>query len=110
MTPQASAPSVTCGPITANVQTVPAPTQLPFTGQTMTVPATDASTPTSTLPFTGLDVKPLVIAGTALVFLGLGIATTHEQRLRSLARIGCSVRTGRCVTYSTRAARWFLGE
>ena len=101
---------MTCGPITGDVQTVPAPTQLPFTGQSVTVPAADGTAPTTTLPFTGVDVKPLVIAGTALVFLGLGIATTQEQRLRALARASYSVRASRGVTYSVRAARWFLGE
>lgn len=107
-----STQDVTCSPITGETQTVPGTTsQLPFTGTTS---ATPASSPTNdgsaTLPFTGIDLKPLVIAGTTLILAGLTIGTTREQRWRALARAGSSVRSSRGASYSTRVARWFLGE
>jgi hypothetical protein len=107
-TPQATTQDVTCEPITGAVNTVPAASQLPFTGEVSTVPAT--ATAQATLPFTGLEVKPLAIAGMALILLGLGIGTTHQQRRRALARAGYYVRTSRGAAYTTRAGRWFVGE
>lgn len=94
-----------CQPITGAADAVPATSDLPFTGSVSTV-----STAPTTLPFTGVDVKPLLIGGTALILLGLGIGTTGQQRRRAVAVAVYSVRTSRGMAYSRRAARWFFGD
>ncbi len=104
---------------------VVATTQLPFTATTSTpttaaaapaaVAATSAPVDPSTtvaaqLPFTGVNVKPLALAGAALILTGLYILTTIEQRRRALARVGYTVRTNPVGAQASRATRWFLGE
>jgi hypothetical protein len=72
-------------------------------------PGGTATSPTpATLPFTGLDVKPLALIGTALILLGLLILSTLEQRRRALRRVSAAVRT--TPDHASRASRWFLGE
>lgn len=104
---EATTQATTCNPITDAVNTVPAaPTstdQLPFTSTASTVSAPDA-----TLPFTGMDVRPLVIAGCAMILMGLGLLTTFERRRRVLLSAGYSL--SRVARFSTRAARWFFGD
>jgi hypothetical protein len=95
---QATTPAAICNPTTAitdEVNTVPANTVPPSTSQVQfTSTASTVSAPDATLPFTGMDFRPLVIAGSSLVLVGLGLVTTFEQRRRALTRTG----------------RWFLGE
>jgi hypothetical protein len=70
--------------------------------------STAAAASPATLPFTGLDVKPLIFVGAALILVGLFILTGLEQRRRALRRIGNVVNTG--AEYSSRASHWFLGD
>jgi hypothetical protein len=98
---QTIAQTSTCTPMTGATQTVPT-VSVPFTGSASDVPA---STPTATLPFTGLDIRPLAIAGMVLILLGLGVLTTFEQKRNALRLAGRST-----AWYSTRTARWFLGD
>ncbi len=90
---------------------------LPFSGgssPTSTVgAAVDAATTATTaapaiLPFTGTDIKPLLIVGAVLVLAGLSILTSLEQRRRALRRLGTIAVTG--AGYSSRASHWFLGD
>ncbi len=97
-----------CAPITSEANVVPAPAQLPFTGTASTVSAPQ-SQPQAALPFTGVDVKPLMIAGSFLILLGLSLQSTVERR-RALRSAVASVRSSRAAAGWTRTARWFLGE
>jgi hypothetical protein len=71
-------------------------------------PSTATTATAGTLPFTGLDVKPLALAGAVLILFGLFILTSLEQRRRALRRVGSAVSTG--AAYSSRASHWFLGD
>ena len=104
-------------PTTTTTTTKPPPAapaaQLPFTGSASTS-TTDAvlvsKNDVTQLPFTGIDVKPLAIAGVSLILLAMSILTTLEQRRRGLRRAGDAVRSGAVGLYDSRASHWFLGE
>ena len=90
---------------------------LPFTGDTSPagdssstdpVGNTTATTAPASLPFTGSNLKPLVILGVAMILAGLYLLSNVEQRRRALRRLGSAVSTG--ADYSSRASHWFLGE
>ncbi len=90
---------------------------LPFTS-TSAAPAvigrSDPPTPTTDgvaqLPFTGADVRPLVVIGSALILMGIYILTTLEQRRRTMRRMATSMRTSAAAGYANRTSRWFLGD
>jgi hypothetical protein len=94
--------------------------QLPFTSSTApaavaaasgsSTSSTKADAPTAQLPFTGADIKPLIIVGSVLILLGLYILTTLEQRRRAVRRMAYSLRSGSAAGFATRTSRWFLGE
>jgi hypothetical protein len=68
-----------------------------------------ATTAPSSLPFTGVDVKPLIIIGAVLVLAGLFILTSLEQRRRALRRVvATAASTGARST--SRASHWLLGD
>ena len=67
--------------------------------------ALDAS---SQLPFTGADLRPLVLLGIALVVLGGFLLTTVEWRRRLLRR-AAAVRADQMTDGLRRASAWFLG-
>jgi hypothetical protein len=119
--------TTTLAPTTTTTSTTLAPTQpvtkatsqLPFSNSASSSTTTSpvavaavsgtAKSPTqATLPFTGLDVKPLALIGAALIILGLLILSTLEQRRRALRRVTAAVRT--TPDHASRASRWFLGE
>jgi hypothetical protein len=89
---------------------------LPFVGATTgsggatdaAAGSTGAAASPATLPFTGVDVKPLAFVGAAMILIGLFILTSLEQRRRALRRVGNAVNTG--AEYSSRASHWFLGD
>ncbi len=62
------------------------------------------------LPFTGADVRPLIVIGSALILAGIYILTTLEQRRRAMRRMAYSMRTSPARGYATRTSRWFLGD
>ena len=111
-------------PVTTPVTTPPAVVAqtLPYTATTAntaapaaSVATTPAAAATATtdpaqLPFTGVDVRPLLLTGSALVLAGLYILTTLEQRRRALMRVGASVRTNPVGVQTGRVTRWLLGE
>lgn len=90
---------------------------LPFTS-TSSAPAvigrSDGPTPTTDavaqLPFTGADVRPLALIGSALILMGIYILTTLEQRRRAMRRMATSMRTSSAAGYASRTSRWFLGD
>jgi hypothetical protein len=104
-----------------NVQATTAATSgLPFSGSgssgsgstangAVAADATTAATAApATLPFTGADVKPLVVIGAAMILFGLYILSSLEQRRRALRRLGNAVSTG--ARQTSRASHWFLGD
>ena len=101
---------------TPQVSTTEEKSQLPFTVAGASVVASSTSstaaaqTASATLPFTGPDVKPLLVVGAALVLAGLYILTSLEQRRRAMRRLGLSVRSSAAVRYTSGTTRWFLGE
>ena len=70
--------------------------------------STAATDGPSSLPFTGVDLKPLIFVGVVLILFGVFILSSLEQRRRALRRIGNAVNTG--AGYSSRASHWFLGD
>jgi hypothetical protein len=60
------------------------------------------------LPFTGANLKPLVILGVGLMMLGGLLLTTVESRRRLLQRAG-AVRLGSVKDGARRTSSWFLG-
>jgi hypothetical protein len=62
----------------------------------------------SQLPFTGIDLEPLVLIGMALVAAGLLLATRIEERRQALRRLHYAAQVQR--VRASRASRWFLGE
>jgi hypothetical protein len=57
--------------------------------------------PQATLPFTGMDVRPLLIAGSSLMLMGLSLLATRERRRRAVRTV---------AVYSSRTAQWLLGD
>lgn len=88
-----------------------ATTALPYTGaaaapSTEPTPAKAVQTAAiSQLPFTGIDLQPMVLIGMALVTAGLLLASRLEQRRRALRRLHVVARV-QCE----RASRWFMGQ
>jgi hypothetical protein len=124
-TPPVTTPPVTSPPAVTPVANPPAAvvqTQLPYTAPTTpttAAPAAAAVTPTSAvtattdpaqLPFTGVNVKPLVLVGSGLILAGLYVLTTIEQRRRALMRVGYSVRTNPVGVHTGRITRWLFGD
>lgn len=118
-TTKAPTPTTTKPPTTTTPPVTKATSQLPFSNSASSsttthpvavaaVSATATSPTQATLPFTGLNVKPLALIGTTLIIIGLLILTTLEQRRRALRRLSVVVRTG--PEHASRASRWFLGE
>jgi len=70
--------------------------------------STTATGGPSSLPFTGVDLKPLIFVGAALILVGVFILSSLEQRRRALRRIGNAVNAS--AGYSSRASHWFLGD
>jgi len=118
--PPASSTTTTQGTVAASsttpqVSTTEEKSQLPFTvaGASVVASSTSSSaakTASATLPFTGPDVKPLLVVGAALVIAGLYILTSLEQRRRAVRRLALSVRTSAAGRYTSGTTRWFLGE
>jgi hypothetical protein len=97
---------------------------LPFTGTTTAAAAASSGSPASvagasdagatatsapaTLPFTGVEVQPLIIAGAVLILLGGYILSTLEQRRRVRRRVAHAMNAS--AGYSSRASHWFLGD
>jgi hypothetical protein len=84
---------------------------LPFSGTSSSaVPAaTTATTAAAQLPFTGFDVRPLLLIGTALVLLGGLLLSTVESRRRMLRR-ATAVTLADVKDGARRTSTWFLGQ
>lgn len=75
-------------------------TQLPFTGPGADPASSSPIVTTSSiseLPFTGVDLRPLALFGTALTLAGMLILITVEQRRRARMRL-------------SRVSDWLLGQ
>ncbi len=94
--------------------TTPSTSALPFTMATSASPTTApgqvaATTPAAAqLPFTGLDIKPLVLLGSALILFGGLLLTTVESRRRALQR-AAAIRLEDVREGTRKASSWFLG-
>ena len=93
--------------------TTPTTAVLPFTGSTTvdtaspTTGAPDAAA-SATLPFTGVDLRPLVILGSALILLGGLLLSSYESRRRLLRR-AAAIRPSHISSGVRRTSSWFLG-
>jgi hypothetical protein len=100
-------------PTVAASSTTPTTANLPFTGSTTgatsppTTGAPDAAA-SATLPFTGVDLRPLLVLGSALILLGGLLLSSYESRRRLLRR-AAAVRPSHISTGARRASSWFLG-
>jgi hypothetical protein len=85
---------------------------LPFTGATSQTAAGgkggDTLTSSEQLPYTGADIRPLLILGVALILLGGFLITTVESRRRLLRR-ATAVRMENLKQGARRTSDWFLG-
>jgi microcystin-dependent protein len=86
---------------------------LPFTevSTTTTMPEAVAAasvTPASQLPFTGADLRPLIILGSVMILLGGFLLSTVESRRRTLRRAS-AIRLDHVKDGAHRASSWFLG-
>ena len=98
----------------ATVQTA-ASCSLPFTaanaatGSADAAPAAPAAAKLTQLPFTGIDIKPLLLLGLALTLLGLLMATDLDQRRKKERR--SKQRTwSETVADAGAVARWLFGD
>jgi hypothetical protein len=100
-------------PVVSAASTTPTTSALPFTMATSvsptTTPAHVAATPAAAqLPFTGFDLKPLVLLGSALILFGGLLLTTVESRRRALQR-AAAIRLDDVREGTRKASSWFLG-
>jgi hypothetical protein len=105
-------PPVTPPAVTASAGPSPA---APATPATPAPVAADAAAPqpsasTAQLAFTGVNVPPLAIAGSALLIAGIYIVTTIEQRRRALRRARRAVTSESVGAGAVRMTDWFMGE
>jgi hypothetical protein len=106
-TPSTAPPHVAA----VTTSTAPGSNALPFTGATQATPGTGTTgdqLDSSQLPFTGADIRPMVLIGIALVLLGVLLITTVESRRRMLRRVA-AVRMERVREGARRTSDWFLG-
>jgi hypothetical protein len=90
--------------------TTPTTSALPFTAATSASPTTTAPhvAAAAQLPFTGLDIKPLILLGSALILFGGLLLTTVESRRRALQRAS-AIRLDDVREGTRRTSSWFLG-
>jgi hypothetical protein len=85
---------------------------LPFTAATSsstTTPGAVAATSTATqLPFTGVDLRPLVLLGTLMIIIGGFLLSTVESRRRLLRR-ATAVKLDQVKDGARKTSSWFLG-
>ena len=86
---------------------------LPFTNVSTTttpqaVAAASITPAASQLPFTGADLRPLIILGSAMILLGGFLLSTVESRRRTLRRAS-AIRLDHVKDGAQRASSWFLG-
>jgi hypothetical protein len=108
-----STTTTTKPPVVSAASTTPTTSALPFTMATSASPTTTpghvAATPAAAqLPFTGLDIKPLVLLGSALILFGGLLLTTVESRRRALQR-AAAIRLEDVREGTRKASSWFLG-
>ncbi len=106
-----STTSSTGAPAVAASSTTPT-SALPFTASTTVDTAAPTTAPdaaaSATLPFTGVDLRPLIILGSALILVGGLLLSSYESRRRLLRR-AAAVRPSHITTGARRASSWFLG-
>lgn len=111
--PTSSTTSSTVHATVAASSTTPSTQDLPFTASTTVdtaapttaAPVADAS---ATLPFTGVDLRPLLVLGSALILLGGLLLSSYESRRRLLRR-AAAVRPSNITSGARKASSWFLG-
>jgi hypothetical protein len=110
--PAAVTTTTTKPPQVSAASTTPTTSALPFTAATSASPTTTsgpgATAAAAQLPFTGLDIRPLILLGSALILFGGLLLTTVESRRRALQRAS-AVRLDDVREGTRRASSWFLG-
>jgi hypothetical protein len=87
---------------------------LPFTGATSTSTTTvgeeaaKSTAPAAQLPFTGADLRPLVLLGTMMIILGGFLLSTVESRRRMLRRAS-AIKLDQVKDGARKTSSWFLG-
>jgi len=95
-------------PVVVAASTTPTTSGLPFTPSTTAATATAGTTAAAQLPFTGLDIRPMIILGSALILFGGLLLTTVESRRRALRRAS-AIRLEHLKEGTRRTSSWFLG-
>jgi hypothetical protein len=110
-----STTTTTKPPVVSAATTTPTTSALPFTMATSASPTTTPAHVTAAttaaaaqLPFTGLNLKPLVLLGSTLILLGGMLLTTVESRRRALQR-AAAIRLDDVREGTRKASSWFLG-
>jgi len=98
-------------PVVSATSTTPTTSAaLPFTAATTAATtAKPATVAAAQLPFTGLDIRPMILVGAALVLFGGLLLTTVESRRRALRRAS-AIRLEHLKEGSRRTSSWFLGQ
>jgi hypothetical protein len=100
--PPVVTPAVTSG-------TVPTPTA-PATADATPTPQPVTPASTSELAFTGANIAPLAIAGSALLLASIYILTSLEQRRRALRRASKAITPESVGAGAVKMTNWFMGE
>lgn len=84
---------------------------LPFTGATSSSTTTvgaKSTAPATQLPFTGADLRPLVLLGSMMIILGGFLLSTVESRRRMLRRAS-AIKLDQVKDGARKTSSWFLG-
>jgi hypothetical protein len=108
--PATTTTTTTKPPQVAAASTTPTTSALPFTAATSASPTTSSPhvAAAAQLPFTGLDIKPLILLGSVLILFGGLLLTTVESRRRALQRAS-AIRLEHVKEGTRRTSSWFLG-
>jgi hypothetical protein len=108
-TTQSSVPPVVSAGSTTPTTGGGGSSQLPFTDATSASSSGAGTTATSSLAFTGLDIKPLVLIGSMMILIGGLLLTTMETKRRALRRVPV-IKLDQVREGTRRTSSWFLGE
>ena len=104
-------PNVAAGNGGTSTTTTVKPSSLPFTGSGSNGSGGSGGTGATAaqLPFTGSNLKPLIILGSLMVLIGLFLLSTVESRRRTLRR-AAAINLAPVKDGVRRTSSWFLGQ